>query len=176
MQKRIKAKTPRKGRNFSNQGLAAKVAAVEATVKQTQLPHFKPGDTVKVHTRIQEGSKERIQIFEGVVIARGGVGTNRSFTVRKMSHGTGVEKVFVETSPKVAKLEVVQAGKVRRSKLYYLEKLEGRKARIERDLKGTAAAKKAADELKAAEAAQAKAAEEAKKAAEAAQASEEPKS
>src|SRR5256885_2187183 len=111
-------------------GLAERVALIERENMRKDLPTFKPGDTVKVHVRIKEGEKERIQIYEGVVIARKGAGGSKAFTVRKISHGVGVERMFLESSPKVAKLEVVQQGKVRRAKLYYLRALEGRAAKI----------------------------------------------
>lgn len=95
------------------------------------LPVFKAGDTLKVHTRIKEGDKERIQIFEGVVLRRKGHACEASFTVRKVSYGVGVERVFPLYSPMIDKLEVVSSGKVRRARLYYLRKLSGKKARIE---------------------------------------------
>ncbi|MBL7716217.1 MAG: 50S ribosomal protein L19 [Bdellovibrionales bacterium] len=113
-------------------GLAAKVAAAEKKTLRPEFPQYKAGDTVKVHTRIKEGDKERIQVYEGVVIAKNGAGGSKSFTVRKISHGVGVERIFLESSPKVAKLEVVQEGRVRRAKLYYLRGLEGRAAKIEK--------------------------------------------
>lgn len=129
-----------KGMHVPGRGLAARVAAVEATTLRSDLPNFKPGDTVRVHVRIKEGEKERIQAFEGDVIARANRGASKSFTVRKISHGVGVERIFLETSPKVAKLEVVQSGKVRRAKLYYLRELEGKAARIDREVETQAAA------------------------------------
>ena len=95
------------------------------------IPDFGPGDTVKVHARVVEGNKERIQIFQGVVIARKGGGTRESFTVRKISGGIGVERVFPLHSPSIDKIEVVRHGKVRRAKLYYLRELRGKAARIE---------------------------------------------
>ena len=103
-------------------------------------PKFKAGDTVTVNYKIKEGEKERVQIFEGVVIAQSNRGINRSFTVRKISHGVGVERIFLESSPKIAKLEVVQEGRVRRAKLYYLRGLEGKAARIEREVETLASA------------------------------------
>jgi large subunit ribosomal protein L19 len=99
-----------------------------------KIPNFKPGDTVKVHTKVIEGKNERIQIFEGVCIARKNRGISSAFTVRKISFGEGVEKVFPLYSPNVAKIEVVKYGKVRRSKLYYIRSLFGKKARIAEDL------------------------------------------
>jgi len=100
-----------------------------AQLKKT-LPRFKAGDTVKVHCKIKEGDKERIQIFEGVVLGRHNKGLSSSFTVRKISFGMGVERIFPLHAPFVDKIEVMTRGKVRRSKLYYLKKLSGKKARI----------------------------------------------
>ncbi|MCA0988054.1 MULTISPECIES: 50S ribosomal protein L19 [Bacillales] len=97
---------------------------------KSDLPNFRPGDTVKVHVKVVEGTRERIQVFEGVVIKRRGGGISETFTVRKISYGTGVERTFPVHSPKVAKLEVVRRGKVRRAKLYYLRALRGKAARI----------------------------------------------
>jgi len=94
------------------------------------LPEFRPGDTVKVHIRIIEGNKERIQIFEGVVIKRKRGNMNATFTVRKISHGVGVEKTFALHSPRIETIEVVTKGRVRRSRLYYLRDLRGKAARI----------------------------------------------
>ena len=105
------------------------IAALEAAQKRT-LPAFRPGDQVKVHYRIREGEKERVQVFQGVVIrhARGGLGA--TFTVRKVSFGVGVERTFPVHSPVVDKIEVVTRGDVRRAKLYYLRKLRGKAAKI----------------------------------------------
>lgn|SRR5690554_4206557 len=97
---------------------------------RTDLPEFKAGDTVKVHVKVVEGSRERIQIFEGVVIRRRGGGISETFTVRKISYGVGVERTFPLHSPRVDKIEVVRRGKVRRAKLYYLRNLRGKAARI----------------------------------------------
>lgn len=94
------------------------------------IPDFKAGDTLKVHTKVKEGDRERIQIYEGVCIARKNDGLNSSFTVRKISFGEGVERVFPLYSPNVAKIEVTRIGKVRRAKLYFLRALRGRSARI----------------------------------------------
>ncbi len=91
---------------------------------------FHPGDTVKVHTKVVEGDSERIQIFDGVVLARRGSGISSSFTVRKISYGVGVERVFPLHSPRIEKIEVVKTGKVRRSKIYYLRNLSGKAARL----------------------------------------------
>jgi large subunit ribosomal protein L19 len=123
----------------SQKGLSGKVAAVEKTTLRTDLPKYRAGDTVRVHVKIKEGEKERIQVYEGVVIAISGKGSSRSFNVRKISHGVGVERIFLETSPKVAKLEVIQSGRVRRAKLYYLRGLEGKAARVEREVETLAA-------------------------------------
>lgn len=94
------------------------------------IPDFRPGDTVKVHIRIIEGSKERVQIFQGVVIKRKKGTMNASYTVRKISHGVGVEKTFCLHNPRIEKIEVVTRGRVRRSRLYYLRDLRGKAARI----------------------------------------------
>lgn len=97
---------------------------------RTDLPEFRPGDTVRVHVKVIEGSRERIQVFEGVVIKRRGGGISETFTVRKVSYGVGVERTFPLHTPKIAKIEVVRRGKVRRAKLYYLRNLRGKAARI----------------------------------------------
>ncbi|WAA13621.1 50S ribosomal protein L19 [Fervidibacillus halotolerans] len=97
---------------------------------RTDLPSFRPGDTVRVHVKVVEGNRERVQVFEGVVIKRRGGGISETFTVRKISYGVGVERTFPVHSPKIAKLEVVRRGKVRRAKLYYLRNLRGKAARI----------------------------------------------
>jgi large subunit ribosomal protein L19 len=96
-----------------------------------ELPQFRPGDTVSVHVRVVEGDKERIQLFQGVVIARRGGGTRETFTVRKISGGVGVERIFPLHSPVIDRVEVMRRGKVRRAKLYYLRGLRGKAARIE---------------------------------------------
>lgn len=95
------------------------------------LPDFRPGDTVRVHAKIKEGDKERIQVFEGVVLRRKGHGAEASFTVRKVSYGVGVERVFPVHSPLIDKIEIASRGRVRRAKLYYLRDLSGKKARLE---------------------------------------------
>ena len=95
-----------------------------------QVPEFAPGDTVKVNVKVVEGNRERIQAYEGVCIARSNRGLNSSFTVRKISYGEGVERIFPLYSPNVDSIEVVRRGKVRRAKLYYLRGLRGKKARI----------------------------------------------
>ena len=94
------------------------------------IPDFRPGDTVKVHVRIVEGEKKRIQIFQGVVIRKRGGGRGATFTVRKISYGVGVERIFPLHSPSIDHVEIVQRGRVRRARLYYLRKLRGKKARI----------------------------------------------
>jgi large subunit ribosomal protein L19 len=103
---------------------------VEKSYLRKGLPGFRPGDTVKVHARVVEGNRERVQVFQGVVIRRSGGGLRETFTVRKISFGVGVERTFPLHSPSIAKLEVVQRGHVRRAKLYYLRDLRGKKARI----------------------------------------------
>ena len=103
---------------------------VEQSYLRRGLPQFRPGDTVKVHARVVEGNRERVQVFQGVVIRRSGGGLRETFTVRKISFGVGVERTFPLHSPSIAKLEVVQHGHVRRAKLYYLRDLRGKKARI----------------------------------------------
>ncbi|OJF97003.1 50S ribosomal protein L19 [Alkalibacterium sp. 20] len=97
---------------------------------RTDLPDFRPGDNVTVHARIVEGERERIQLFEGVVISRRGEGISEMYTVRKISYGVGVERTFPVHSPRVAKIEVTRQGRVRRAKLYYLRNLRGKAARI----------------------------------------------
>ncbi len=104
---------------------------VEQPYLKSNLPDFRSGDTVRVHVRVVEGNKERIQIFQGVIISRRGGGTREMFTVRKISGGVGVERVFPLHSPNIEQLEVVRRGKVRRAKLYYLRDLRGKAARIE---------------------------------------------
>lgn len=133
-QKLVKAKSANKGTYVPLRGLQARVEQVEKSVKRIELPDFKPGDTVRVHVRIKEGEKERVQVYEGVVIGRSNGGASKSFRVRKTSHGVGVERVFLETSPKLAKVELVQPGRVRRAKLYYLRDREGKAARVERQI------------------------------------------
>jgi large subunit ribosomal protein L19 len=123
-----------RGTQVRQKGLLDKVALVEKPQLRPDFPLYRAGDTVKVHARIKEGEKERIQIFEGVVIAMSNRGGSKSFTVRKISHGVGVERIFLESSPKIAKLELAQQGKVRRAKLYYLRELEGKAARVERKI------------------------------------------
>ena len=107
-----------------------KTDLVDQAYLRTDIPEFRPGDTVKVHVRVVEGNRERIQVFQGVVIRRQGGGLQETFTVRKISFGVGVERTFPLHSPSIGKLEVVTRGKVRRAKLYYLRELRGKKARI----------------------------------------------
>jgi len=107
------------------------VASLTAKHLKTKLPEFSPGDTVKVFNKIKEGDKERIQLFEGVVVQKRGTGLGASVTVRKISMGVGVEKVVPLHSPSLTRIELVKKGKVNRAKLYYLRKLKGRSARIE---------------------------------------------
>ncbi|MCX6640077.1 MAG: 50S ribosomal protein L19 [bacterium] len=97
---------------------------------KTDLPEFKAGDTIKVHVRVIEGDKERIQVFQGTVLQRSGAGINEMFTVRKISAGVGVERIFPLHSPRIAQIETLRRGKVRRAKLYYLSDLHGKAARI----------------------------------------------
>ena len=168
---------------------AEQAAKIEAKRK---LPEFQPGDTVRVQVRVTEGSRTRVQAYEGVVIARSGAGLNENFTVRKISYGEGVERVFPVYSPLVEAVEIVRRGKVRRAKLYYLRDRRGKSARIsentgvrarklndsERDALNAERARIEAEKIAAAEAlakekaaqdaAEAKAAAEAAKAAEAA--------
>lgn len=104
---------------------------VEASQTQKEMPAFDPGDTIRVHVKVKEGDKERIQVFQGVVISRRGGGTREMFTVRKVSGGVGVERMFPLYSPTIDRIEVQRHGRVRRAKLYYLRELRGKAARIE---------------------------------------------
>lgn len=106
----------------------------EGMIKEDK-PNFKVGDTVKVHVKIREGERERIQVFEGTVIARKSSGVAETFTVRRLSYGVGVERVFPINSPNVAKIEVVRMGRVRRSKLYYLRDRVGKSAKVKEKLR-----------------------------------------
>ena len=106
------------------------IQEIEAAQMDKKIPVFSPGDTVVVHVKVVEGDRERLQAFEGVVIARRNAGSNSSFTVRKISYGEGVERVFPLYSPLVAKIDVKRKGDVRRAKLYYLRDLTGKAARI----------------------------------------------
>jgi large subunit ribosomal protein L19 len=104
---------------------------IEKEYLRTDLPEFRAGDTVRVHVKVREGNKERIQVFQGVVIARRGGGARESFTVRKISGGVGVERVFPLHSPIIDHIEVTRSGRVRRAKLFYLRKRRGKAARIQ---------------------------------------------
>ena len=119
-----------------------RIDAVHPGIIRRDLPPFRPGDTVRVHVNITEGDKQRIQVFEGVVLRRRGHGPSASFTVRKVSYGVGVERVFPIESPQVKKVEIKARGHVRRSRLYFLRSLRGKKARLRtkvRDLSGLVA-------------------------------------
>ena len=116
---------------------------MEKLLEEREVPTFGPGDTLRVHVKVVEGSRERVQVFEGVCIARRNRSLNSSFTVRKISYGEGVERVFPLHSPRIAKIEVVKRGAVRRAKLYYLRGRRGKSARI-REKRDDRGAKKAA--------------------------------
>ena len=106
------------------------IEKITASQLRDDIPEFRAGDTVRVHAKIVEGTRERIQIFQGVVIKRHGAGISATYTVRKISNGVGVERTFPVHSPRVAKIEVVRYGRVRRAKLYYLRERTGKSARI----------------------------------------------
>ena len=127
---------------------------VEREVARRDLPPFRPGDTVRVHVRVKEGDKERTQVFEGVVIRKRRGGSSASFTVRKVSYGVGVERIFPVESPSVQKVEIKSRGHVRRSRLYYLRDLRGKKARLRSKLRDLSAliSEEEADRLARAEA------------------------
>ena len=127
------------------------VQAIENSQLRSDIPDFQPGDTVRVHVRIKEGDKERLQAFEGVVIARKHSGVRETITVRKTSFGVGVERIFPIHASIIDHIDVVRRGRVRRAKLYYLRKLRGKASRIrERDTRGERAAALAAAKAKAA--------------------------
>ena len=109
---------------------------IEAEQLRKDVPPFKPGDTVRVHVRVVEGDKERVQVFEGTVISRSGGANREMFTVRKTSYGVGVERTFPVHSPRVDRIEVTTRGAVRRAKLYYLRERSGRAARVTEDVTG----------------------------------------
>ena len=109
------------------------IADIEAKYIRKDLPEVRSGDTVRVHTKIKEGDKERIQLYEGVVIAASGGSTRSMITVRKVSYGVGVERIFPLHSPRIDKIEVVSRGDVRRSRLYYLRDLQGKAARVQQE-------------------------------------------
>ena len=113
--------------------------SIEHESQRKDLPPFRSGDTVRVHVRVKEGDKERIQVFEGVVIRRRRGGASATFTVRKVSYGVGVERIFPVESPSVAKIEIKSRGHVRRSRLYYLRDLRGKKARLRSKLRDLSA-------------------------------------
>ncbi|MDP8956054.1 MAG: 50S ribosomal protein L19 [Actinomycetota bacterium] len=122
-----------------------KTDLVEKTRLRDDIPEFRPGDTVRVHVRVAEAGRERIQVFQGVVIRRQGGGLRETFTARKISFGVGVERTFPLHSPTIAKIEVVTRGRVRRAKLYYLRERRGRKARIRERREPVAASTAAAE-------------------------------
>ncbi|WP_334128404.1 50S ribosomal protein L19 [Sneathiella sp.] len=103
---------------------------IDKLTAERPVPEFRPGDTVRVHVKVVEGARERVQAFEGICIARAGGGINANFTVRKISYGEGVERIFPLYSPRIDRIELVRQGVVRRAKLYYLRELRGKKARI----------------------------------------------
>jgi large subunit ribosomal protein L19 len=117
------------------------IAEIESRYVRNDLPAFRAGDTVRVHTKIKEGDKERIQVFEGVVIRHHQGAVRSTFTVRKVSYGVGVERIFPVHSPRIDKVEVMSHGEVRRSRLYYLRDLAGKAARLHQEEGGEAAAK-----------------------------------
>src|SRR5580692_1363350 len=106
------------------------IAELEQAQVRSDIPDFRPGDTLKVHVRVTEGTRSRIQIFQGIVIRRQGGGARETFTVRKISYGVGVERTFPVHTPSIEKIELVTRGRVRRAKLYYLRELRGKAARI----------------------------------------------
>jgi large subunit ribosomal protein L19 len=119
--------------NFAREEQKKMNPLIEAITKdhlRDDIPEFRAGDTVRVHARIVEGERERIQLFEGVVIKRRGAGVSETYTVRKISNGVGVERTFPVHSPRVAQIEVLRRGRVRRAKLYYIRERHGRAARI----------------------------------------------
>lgn len=132
----VKRKNKTKGRWVPLKNLHARVGEVEKALTLNAIPEFKAGDTIRVQVRIVEGDKERLQAFEGVCIRRNNRGMTKSFTVRKIASGVGVERIFLENSPKVGQIELVSTGKIKRAKLYYLRGLEGRAAKIEREIDG----------------------------------------
>jgi len=107
------------------------ISAIEAKYLKDKIPEFGPGDTLRIHTKIKEGDKERVQVFEGVVIQRRSKGTGETFTVRKVSSGVAVERVFPLHSPNITKIDRIRQGRVRRAKLFYLRGLKGKSARIQ---------------------------------------------
>ena len=122
------------------------IDAVHQNGLRSDLPPFRAGDTVRVHVKIREGDKERIQVFEGVVLQRRGGGVGETFTVRKVSSGVGVERIFLVQSPSVTKLEIKSRGHVRRARLFYLRELSGKKARLRSKIRDIAALVARSDE------------------------------
>lgn len=123
-----RARISTKGKNIMRQNQL--IEKITASQLRDDIPEFRAGDTIRVHAKIVEGTRERIQIFQGVVIKRHGAGISATYTVRKISNGVGVERTFPVHSPRVAKIEVVRYGRVRRAKLYYLRERTGKSARI----------------------------------------------
>jgi len=123
-----------------------RIAQIEKSYMRDDIPEFGSGDTLRVHVKIREGDKERIQIFQGTVIGRRGGGTGETFTVRKISAGIGVERVFPVHSPNIAKIEKIRSGSVRRKKLYYLRGLTGKSARIKEEISDSTKSKAAKKE------------------------------
>lgn len=128
-----------------------RIAQIEKSYMRDDYPEFNSGDTLRVHVKIKEGDKERIQVFQGTVIGRRGSGTGASFTVRKTSSGIGVERIFPLHSPNIAKIEKIRSGSVRRNKLYYLRNLTGKSARIKEQFTETTKTKAPQPEEKTAE-------------------------
>lgn len=124
-----------------------RIAQIEKGYLRDDLPDFKSGDSLRVHVKIKEGDKERIQVFVGTVISRRGGGTGATFTVRKTSQGIGVERIFPLHSPNIDKIELIRSGRVRRAKLYYLRNLTGKSARIKEKLTDTERGKTAASKI-----------------------------
>jgi large subunit ribosomal protein L19 len=114
------------------------IASIEASQFRSDMPHFTTGDTIRVHSKIKEGEKERVQVFEGTVLKRRNAGLRSNFTVRKVSYGVGVERIFPINSPRIDKIEVMSGGVVRRAKIYYIRALQGKKARLKEEAVRTA--------------------------------------
>jgi large subunit ribosomal protein L19 len=119
------------------------ITAIEESYKKKNIPQFRPGDQLRVYVKVIEGESERVQPFEGTVIRLRGSGLGKSFTVRKISYGVGVERTFPIHSPRVEKIELLRSGKVRRARIYYLRKLTGKASRIEEDTDKTTSDKAA---------------------------------
>lgn len=132
------------------------ISTIEAPQKKSDIPSFRVGDTIKVHFKIIEGKTERVQVYEGIVICKKNEGARQTFTVRKISYGVGVERVFPFNSPRIVKVDIVRPGKVRRAKLYYLRDKIGKAAKVKTLVGGKIAAEIAARNARAAEAAAAK--------------------